>query len=72
MDLIELGDFGKLKRGGEIQPVGRDAQGIVPYRVGDVPAPIGPFRNAPIAGLEGAARTPGMPGKAKGMKLRAI
>ena len=55
VDLIELGDFGNLKRCGEIQPVGRDAQGIVPYRIGDVPASIGPFRNAPVAGLEGAA-----------------
>ena len=65
VDLIEFGDFGKLKRCGEIQPVGRDAQGIVPYRIGDVPASIGPFRNAPVAGLEGAADARGA-GKGEG------
>ena len=65
MDLIEFGDFGKLKRCGEIQPVGRDAQGIVPYRIGDVPGSIGPFRNAPVAGLEGAADARGA-GKGEG------
>ena len=57
VDLIEFGDFGKLKRCGEIQPVG--------YRIGDVPASIGPFRNAPVAGLECAADARGA-GKGEG------
>ena len=43
VDLIEFGDFGKLKRCGEIQP----------------------FRNAPVAGLEGAADARGA-GKGEG------
>lgn len=63
VDLIEFGDFGKLKKCGEIQPVGRDAQGIVPYRIGDVPPP---HRALPKRPSRGSGRRSGQGAESEG------